>query len=85
MKKLILRNAIPAIMVGITYALLLRFLAGTNIVAGVFCPGPHLPHYHPVLIGLFLFCRLYIVLLPAILLGCMGHGWLKQRQGKERT
>ena len=80
MKKSILRNAIQAIIVGMVYALLLRFLAGTNIVAGVFCPGPHLPHHYPVLIVLFIICRLYLVLLPGILLARLGNAWAKHLQ-----
>jgi hypothetical protein len=80
MKKSILRNAIQATIVGTIYALLLRYLAGTNIVAGVFYPGPHLPHHYPLLIALFIVCRLYLVLLPGILLARLGYAWAKQRQ-----
>ena len=61
------------------YLILLHLLAGTNIVAGIFCPGPHLPSYYPVLIGLFLFLRIYVVLLPGIVLARLARSWIKNR------
>jgi hypothetical protein len=61
---------------------LLRLLAGTHVVAGVFCPGPHLPAHHPLLIGLFILCRFYVVLLPGFILSRIGLIWLKRKRVK---
>lgn len=80
MKKTLFKILILSGMVLLLYFILLRILAGTNIVAGCFCPGPHLPHHYPVLIFLFLFCRLYVVLLPGFILSRIGMAWLKHKQ-----
>lgn len=80
MKRILLKICIQATIICAIYSILLHLLAGTTIVAGVLCPGPHLPHHYPILIGLFILCRLYIVLLPGIILSRIGMAWLKQRQ-----
>lgn len=80
MKRTIMKIVVQATIISAIYLILLHGLAGTQIVAGVLCPGPHLPHHYPVLIGLFILCRLYIVLLPCILLSRIGMVWLKKRQ-----
>lgn len=82
MKKALKRILIQAAVVLLVYAVLLRMLAGTNIVAGIFCPGDHLPHHYPILIGLFVLCRLYIVLLPGFILSRIGMAWMKARDGR---
>lgn len=79
MKRALKRILIQAVIVLLLYAVLLRTLAGTNIVAGIFCPGNHLPHHYPILIGLFVLCRLYIVLLPGFTLSRIGKAWLNER------
>jgi len=79
MKRALKRILIQAVSVLLFYAVLLRTLAGTNIVAGIFCPGDHLPHHYPILIGLFVLCRLYIVLLPGFILSRIGKAWLNER------
>ena len=58
-----------------TYFILLNLLAGTNILAGIFCPGPHQPDYYPVIIGLFIFARLGVLILPGILLSRVFLNW----------
>ncbi|MDF7800375.1 hypothetical protein P4C99_12935 [Pontiellaceae bacterium B1224] len=79
MKRTLIKIGIQAAIIGVIYFILLHGLSGTSIVAGVLCPGPHLPHHYPILIGLFILCRLYIVLLPGILLSRIGMAWLKKR------
>jgi hypothetical protein len=78
MKRIIFKLLLQAAAVLLLYSILLRLLAGTNIVAGIFCPGPHLPPHHPILIGLFILCRLYVVLLPGVILSRIGMAWLKR-------
>ncbi|MCK4564213.1 MAG: hypothetical protein KAU94_06045 [Verrucomicrobia bacterium] len=80
MKRAIVKTLLQAVAILLVYSILLRLLAGTNIVAGIFCPGPHLPWHHPILIGLFLLCRLYVVMLPGLVLSRMGLAWMKRRQ-----
>ncbi len=85
MKRAIVKTLLQAVAILLVYSILLRLLAGTNMVAGIFCPGPHLPRHHPFLIGLFLLCRLYVVLLPGLVLSRMGLAWMKRRQaGRDR-
>ncbi|MBN2161659.1 MAG: hypothetical protein JXR25_09745 [Pontiellaceae bacterium] len=79
MKKAILKLLIETTLLLGIYRVLLGILAGTNIVAGVFCPGSHLPGYYPALIFFFLLLRLYLVLLPAILLARLVKAWLRHR------
>lgn len=79
MKKALLKILIQAGTINVLYAILLRVLAGTNIVAGCLCPGPHLPAHYPVLMALFICSRLYVILLPGILLNRIGTVWLKQK------
>ena len=71
--------SIPALLI---HSVLLRLLAGTNIIAGVFCPGPHLPGHYPILIALFVLCRLYVVLLPGFILSWLGLEWMKWWQSR---
>lgn len=80
MKRTIAKYLVRAIFTLLLYTVLLRMLAGSNIVAAIFCPGPHLPAYYPVLMFLFILARLYVVLLPGIFLSRVGLAWLKQRQ-----
>lgn len=79
MKKALLKILFQSGVVLLLYAILLRTLVGTNIVAGCLCPGPHLPPHYPVLIFLFILCRLYVVLLPGFVLSRLGMAWLRQR------
>jgi hypothetical protein len=80
MKKTLVKILIQAGFVALLYGILLRLLAGTNIVAGCLCPGPHLPPHYPVLIFLFILSRLYLVLLPGFILSRIGIEWLKRRK-----
>lgn len=80
MKRALIKIAVQSVAVLLVYSILLRLLAGTNIVAGIFCPGPHLPWHHPLLIGLFVLCRLYVVLLPGVVLSRIGLAWIKRKQ-----
>jgi hypothetical protein len=73
--KLLFKAGIPVAL----YFILLQALAGTNIIAGIFCPGSHLPHAYPLLIALFLFLRIFILLLPGLLLSRIVIAWLKNR------
>lgn len=82
MKRTIIKALLQAVIILMVYAILLRLLAGTNIIAGVFCPGPHLPKHYPILIFLFVLCRLYVVLLPGFVLSRIGLEWMKRRQAK---
>jgi hypothetical protein len=81
MKRSLVKILLANVTVLLVYSILLRMLVGTHIVAGIFCPGPHLPKHYPILIGLFIFCRLYIVLLPGFILSRLGLEWTKRRQG----
>ncbi len=80
MKKTIRNLVLEAVGVLGVYFLLLHRLSGSNLAAGVLCPGPHLPNYYPALIFLFLFCRLYMILLPGIVLSRIGLAWFRMRQ-----
>lgn len=80
MKKRVIRILIQSGLILLLYTILLRILAGTNIIAGCFSPGPHLPPYYPVLIFLFILCRLYVILLPGFILSRIGLAWLKYRK-----
>lgn len=80
MKKILLSILIQSALILLVYTVLLRSLSGTNIVAGCFCPGPHLPPHYPVLIFLFILCRLYVVLLPGFILSRLAVAWMKIRR-----
>ena len=80
MKRIVVKILLKAAVILLVYSVLLHLLAGTNIIAGVLCPGPHLPQHHRVLIGLFVLCRLYVVLLPGFILSRIGLEWMKRRQ-----
>ncbi|VGO17056.1 hypothetical protein PDESU_05650 [Pontiella desulfatans] len=80
MKRIVLKMLIQAALILLVYSIQLRVLVGTNIVAGIFCPGDHLPHHYPVMIALFILCRLYVVLLPGFILSRIGLEWIKQRR-----
>ena len=80
MKRILTKIVLQAAAILLVYSILLRVLADTNIVAGIFCPGPHLPHHYPILIALFVVCRLYVVLLPGFILSRIGLAWIKRRQ-----
>ncbi len=82
MKRTLVKILLANATVLLVYSILLRMLAGTHIVAGIFCPGPHLPKHYPILISLFVICRLYVVLLPGFILGRIGVEWMKQRRHK---
>ena len=84
MKKALRFNLIEAGIVLSLYLILLYQLAGSNIIAGIFCPGPHLPPLYPVLIILFVLCRIYLILLPGILLSRLGVAWVKRHRTAER-
>lgn len=75
MKKKYSSLLIQTAVILITYFILLNGLAGTNIIAGIFCPGPHQPGYYPVIIGLFIFARVGVLMLPGILLSRLFLNW----------
>lgn len=80
MKRTILKILLQAASILLIYSILLRLLEGSNIVASIFCPGPHLPHHYPILIALFILCRLYVVLLPGLILSRIGLAWMKRKK-----
>ena len=86
MKRIAFKTLLRLIIILAAYTLLLNQLAGTNIAAGVFCPGPHLPRYYTALIALFLLSRVYTVLLPGLILSWIVIDWLKLREpGRSRS
>ncbi|MBN2702853.1 MAG: hypothetical protein JXR23_01445 [Pontiellaceae bacterium] len=82
MKRSIRINVIGILALFIIYAILLKSLCGSHIIAGVLSPGSHLPFYFPALILLFILCRFIMVLLPGILLYRLGSIWFKHRKPK---
>ena len=80
MKRILIKTLLQAAAILLVYSILLRLLVGTNIIAGIFCPGSHLPHHYPILIALFVLCRLYVVLLPGFILSRIGLAWMKKRK-----
>ena len=85
MKKRLSFVVVECVVILLLYAVLLRSLVGTNIVAGILCPGDHLPWYYPGLILLFLLCRIFIVLLPGILLYRIGRVCLISQRRRRTT
>lgn len=84
MIKIILTNLIKAAVIIGIYFFLLYFVADSNLVAGVFCPGSHIPVWHGAAIAVFIVCRLYVVLMPGLVLARMGTTWLKKRADESR-
>lgn len=82
MKKSIRRLLIQMLVAIVAYHFLLHALSGTNIIAGVFCPGPHLPGWYRPLIILFILLRCYLLFLPGLLLSRLALIWMRRR-GKQ--
>lgn len=52
MKRAFVKIAVQAGAILLLYSILLRRVGGSSLVAGIFCPGPHLPVHRIVLIGM---------------------------------
>lgn len=79
MKRILIKNLLQAGVLLVVYRLLLTWVSGSGLIAGIFCPGSHLPWYTLPVIVLFFCLRFYVIFLPAVLLSRIVFQWLKMR------
>ena len=82
MKRILIKNLLKAAALLAVYRILLVWVSGSGLIAGIFCPGPQLPVYALPVIVLFFCLRLGVIFLPAVLLSRIVFEWLKMRREK---
>lgn len=85
MKRIFVKILLQSGAVLFLHEILVHFMADKNIMAGIFCPGSHLPFYSLPMIGLFIVVRMYVVLLPGFVFSHIAVEILRRKRSQEKS